>query len=370
MKAQLRNNPVNVLRIILYRFRFASMIIAINFVIALFFSCSEDPMGSSIDDRNLITVIPEDVGYSSTKLEEVKEAAKTSGFDAMIVLYDGKILFSWGEVSTNYFAHSIRKPFLSALYGIHVSNGTINLEATLEELQIDDIPPSLTSEEKQATVRQLLQSRSGVYHEAAAEMQSMIDSRPERGSHPPGAYFYYNNFDFNVAGVIFEQETGTKIFEEFKQRIATPIGMQEFSPENCHYHYELEKSKHPAYIFRMSARDMARFGALYQKNGNWDGEQIISEDWIEESTTVYSIEDTTLGNGYGYMWKIIPEGSILSEMFGGYRVIFHTGFGGVQALVIIPELNLVIVQRTNTDGPFEDKEMGMELGMMIINAKL
>ncbi len=353
-----------------YQFRTVSMAIVFLFVMIVFLSCSEDPVGSSTDERNLETVIPEDVGYSSSKLEEVKEAAKTSGFDAMIVLHDGKILFSWGEVSTNYFAHSIRKPFLSALYGVHVLNGTINLDATLEDLNIDDIPPSLTSEEKQATVRHLLQSRSGVYHEAAAEMQSMIDSRPERGSHPPGTYFYYNNFDFNVAGVIFEQETGTKIFEEFKRRIATPIGMQEFSAENCHYHYELEKSKHPAYIFRMSARDMARFGALYQKNGNWDGQQIISEDWIEESTTVYSIEDTTLGNGYGYMWKIIPKGSVISEMFGGYRVIFHTGLGGVQALVIIPELSLVIVQRTNTDVPFEDKELGMALGMMIVNARI
>jgi hypothetical protein len=70
------------------------------------------------------------------------------------------------------------------------------------------------------------------------------------------------------------------------------------------------------------------------------------------------------------MWRIIPEGSVFSELFGGYRIIYHTGLGGVQALVIIPDLNLVIVQRTDTDGYFEDKELGMELGMMIINARL
>jgi CubicO group peptidase (beta-lactamase class C family) len=332
--------------------------------------CSEDPVGSSFEDRNLKSVIPEEVGYSSAKLEEAKEFADTSGFDAMVVLYDGKILFSWGNVSTNYYVHSIRKPFLSALYGIHVSNGNINLETTLGELKIDDIPPVLTYEEKQATVRHLLQSRSGIYHVAAAEAQSMIETRPERGSHPPGTFYYYNNFDFNVAGVIFEQETETKIFKEFKRKIANPIGMQDFTVENCHYQYELDKSNYPAYVFRMSARDMARFGALYQKNGNWNGKQIIPEEWIEESTTVYSIEDTTLGAGYGYMWRIIPKGSVLSEMFGGYRIIYHTGLGGVQALIIVPDLNLVIVQRTDTDGYFEDKDLGMELGMMILNAGL
>jgi CubicO group peptidase (beta-lactamase class C family) len=346
------------------------LVILYCFTISFFCACNDDPLAPSNDYRDLKTVNPEDVGYSSEKLEAVKEFANTSGFDAMIVLYDGKILFSWGNVSTNYYVHSIRKPFLSALYGIHVSEGNINLDATLGELNIDDIPPSLTYEEKQATVRHLLQSRSGVYHEAAAEAQSMIDTRPERRSHPPGTFYYYNNFDFNVAGVIFEQETETTIFEEFKQQIATPIGMQDFTVENCHYQYELEKSKHPAYIFRMSARDMARFGALYQKNGNWDGKQIIPENWIAESTTVYSVEDSTFGIGYGYMWRIIPEGSVLSEMFDGYRIIYHTGLGGVQALVILPELNLVIVQRTDTDGNFEDKDLGMELGMMIINARL
>ena len=88
-------------------------------------------------------------------------------------MYDGKVLFSWGSVSHNYYTHSIRKPLLSALYGIHVNQGNINLDATMEDLNIDDIPPSLTNEEKQATVRDLIKSRSGVYHEAAAE--ALID---------------------------------------------------------------------------------------------------------------------------------------------------------------------------------------------------
>jgi CubicO group peptidase (beta-lactamase class C family) len=86
------------------------------------------------------------------------------------------------------------------LYGIHVGRGDIDLDATLAELDIDDITPYLTPIEKTATIRDLLLSRSGIYHEAAGESQSMIDLRPERGSHPPGTYFYYNNRDFNALG--------------------------------------------------------------------------------------------------------------------------------------------------------------------------
>ena len=338
------------------------------FVASTFFSCSKDPTSSEKDDNQLEYVTPEEVGYSSEELVEAGQFAEQSGYAAIMALHDGKVFFSWGEITKNYWCHSIRKPFLSALYGIHVEQGNIDLDATLEELNIDDIPPSLTPEEKQATVSDLLKSRSGVYHEAAAEHPSMIEIRPERGSHAPNTFFYYNNWDFNALGTIFEQETGTKIFEEFKRKIADPVGMEDFSIENCYYQYEPEKSIHPAYKFRMSARDMARFGVTYQKNGMWKDLRIIPSEWISESTTAYSIEDSTSGLGYGYMWNVFPEGSLIAEMVG-YPGYFHTGIG-VHALVIIPELKLVIVERFDTNGEWVDPDVGMELGMMIINARI
>ena len=342
-------------------------IIASLLSISIFISCSEDPASSEKDENQLEYVTPEEVGYSSNELVEAEQFAEQSGYAAIMALYDGKVFLSWGEISRNYWCHSIRKPFLSALFGIHVEQGNIDLDATLEELNIDDIPPSLTAEEKQATVRDLLKSRSGVYHEAAAEHPSMIEIRPERGSHAPNTFYYYNNWDFNALGTIFQQETGTDIFEEFKIKIAEPVGMEDFSIENCSYQYELEKSTHPAYKFRMSARDMARFGVIYQKNGMWKDVQIIPSEWITESTTAYTFVDS-VGFGYGYMWNVFPEGSLIAEMVGSPG-FYHTGIG-VHSLVIIPELKLVIVERLDTDGPWVDPDVGMELGMMIINARL
>ncbi|MBM3791618.1 MAG: beta-lactamase family protein, partial [Acidobacteria bacterium] len=130
---------------------------------------------------DLPAVHPEAVGYSSHRLEEAARFAEQTGYAAIMVLYDGQVLFSWGEVDKNFNCHSIRKPLLSALYGIHVAEGHINLDSSLEQLGIDDIPPGLTVAEKQATIRELLQSRSGVYHEAAGETQEMMDARPPRG---------------------------------------------------------------------------------------------------------------------------------------------------------------------------------------------
>jgi CubicO group peptidase (beta-lactamase class C family) len=146
--------------------------------------------------------------------------------------------------------------------------------------------------------------------------------------------------------------------------------MQDFSADNCEYQYEYDKSEHPAYPVRMSCRDLARFGVLYQHNGSWNGEQIIPAEWILESTSMQSVEDSTYGTGYGYMWKIYPKESLASQLLGGYGVYGHTGLGGVQTLIIIPELKLVIVERTNTDAPYVDKELGVELGLMIVNGRL
>ena len=149
------------------------------------------------EDDTLEWVSPEAVGWSSPDLQEAHAFALQSGCQAVMALYDGKVFFSRGNIHRNYAVDAIRKPFLSALYGIHSARGNINLDATLEDLHIDDIAPGLTHAEKQAGVEHLLMSRSGVYHEAADEDQTMINTRPARGSHAPDTFFYYNNWDFN-----------------------------------------------------------------------------------------------------------------------------------------------------------------------------
>jgi CubicO group peptidase (beta-lactamase class C family) len=209
---------------------------------------------------------PEPLGWSLEKLAVAHDYATTIHTAAMMVIVGGQVLDEWGETATRFNIHSIRKSFLNALYGIHVSTGHINLSATLGELGIDDNEPSLTSEEKQATVGDLLKARSGVYHAAVYETAAMQARRPPRGNHAPGTFWYYNNWDFNVLGTIFERQTKTNLFAEFKARIADPIGMGDFRLEDCTYVTGAD-SVYPAYPFRMTARDMARFGLLFLRAG-------------------------------------------------------------------------------------------------------
>ncbi len=168
------------------------------------------------------------LGWSEPLLQAARNYAATKKTTAMMIVQGGQVVDQWGDVNKKIEVRSIRKSFLSALYGIHVSEGHIDLGRTLSELGIDDRPPALTVIEKQATILDLLRARSGVYHDAARETAAMRAKRPVRGSHPPGTFYYYNNWDFNALGTIFEKLTGKGIFEEFARRIAAPIGMEDY----------------------------------------------------------------------------------------------------------------------------------------------
>jgi CubicO group peptidase (beta-lactamase class C family) len=122
-----------------------------------------------------------------------------------MIVQRGEVIDQWGDIDQKIDSYSIRKSLLSALYGIYSAEGAIDTNQTVEELGIDDSPDPLTKEEKQARVVDLLRARSGVYHPVDFETDLMKRNRPARGSHAPGTFWYYNNWDFNVLGTIFEK---------------------------------------------------------------------------------------------------------------------------------------------------------------------
>ena len=293
---------------------------------------------------------PEDRGWSSEKLGAAKAYADSIDTAAVVIVDDGIIVSQWGATATKLNVHSIRKSFLSALYGIAVAKGQIDLNATLEQLGIDDNEPSLTPEEKKARVIDLLKARSGVYHAALYETPGMKAEKPTRGSHPPRSFWSYNNWDFNALGTIYEKLTHDSIYRAFDAQIAQRIGMEDYVPSEQEY-VTGPDSIHRAYPFRMTARDMARFGLLYMRRGKWREAQLIPAPWVRDSTTAYSVADGNARDGYsgyGYLWWIavngnhypgveLPDGSFSAWGAGGHFI------------VVIPALNLVVVHRVNTD---------------------
>lgn len=299
---------------------------------------------------------PELLGWSSEKLNDAREYTSTLNTSAVVIVENGVIVDEWGETQTRYKLHSVRKSLMNALYGIQVDAGKIHLSDTLETLGIDEWVSPLSADEKQATIAELLQARSGVYHPAAYETYNMRTKRPTRGSHPHGSYWFYNNWDFNSLITIYERQTGTRMGEAFYAQIAQPLKMEQFRLSDTRHLYELEKSHHPAFLFLMSARDLARFGLLYLRKGRWNKQQILSTKWIEESMVAYSsTKRINHLSGYGYLWWIGTD---------RYAAL---GSGG-QTLMIIPRCRLVIVhlaERLGRSDPLAHYQAGKLVDLIL-----
>ncbi len=153
--------------------------------------------------------------------------------------------------------------------------------------------------------------------------------------------------------------------------------MQDFKVSYCNYYYELQYSLHPAYIFRMSARDRARFGLLFLQEGRWKNEQLITRQWVKKSTTSYS--DASLGykelegRGYGFMWwtmakktPILKDWKHLAKVG---RLFYAAGYKG-HVIMIMPNLEMVFVQVVDTDQGLEvEHPESFTLMDMILDAK-
>ena len=279
-------------------------------------------------------VSPELMGWSTEGLTEARAHSGRLGTSALIIIENGVVVDAWGKLDEHYQSRSMRKSFLSMLFGKAIADGKLKLSDTLETLGIDDNSP-LTEEERQATLYDLLTSQSGVYHAANFETAGMRRKRPERGSHSPGSFWFYNNWDFNTLGTIYERATGQGVFEAFREEIAEPLQMQHHRPEDTRYFHD-EYSEHPAYRFSMQPFDLARIGLLYLRDGVWDGQQVVPRDWVELSTEAHvDLDRKGFYEGYGFMWWVGED---------GFAAVGARG----QRIFVMPERDLVIVHMVDT----------------------
>ena len=293
---------------------------------------------------------PETAGYSIEALAEVGALAETFATDGIVVTVDGKLLWEFGDTTQLSYLASVRKSVLAMLYGPYVVDGTIDLDATLEELGIDDVG-GLLPIERQATVRDLISARSGVYHVASNPGDNLADA-PERGSQQPGEYYLYSNWDFNAAGAVFEQLTGKNIYDAFGEKLAEPLGFEQWIRLIQLKNGDTDRSQHKAYHMTFSTRDMARLGELVRQAGNWQGQQLLPAEWVAEMTSLVTpndemnpaeVRDSEFG--YGYMWWVWDGPKVECAYEGGY-----TGRGAYgQFITVLPKLDMVVAHKTLPD---------------------
>jgi CubicO group peptidase (beta-lactamase class C family) len=288
-------------------------------------------------------------GWSQEVLQKtnlfIRDESNTTG---LVVVDRGRVVYRYGDIEELSYVASVRKSILSMLYGYWVENGTIKLETTLEQLNIDDIG-GLLPIERQATIDHVITARSGVYHPASYSGDNLAEA-PPRGSQKPGTYMLYSNWDFNVAGAIFEQLTKRDIYDELQSQLAIPLQFEDWDRSAQRKAGDLTVSKYPAYPIWVSTRDMARLGYLMLREGQWNGRQVISRAWTRKIvgvvTPIHEMNPPRTRDGqfgYGYMWWVWDGPKAVGPFKGAYTAIGAVG----QWITVFPSLDLVIAHKTH-----------------------
>lgn len=296
-------------------------------------------------------VSPEKYGYRNDMGNEIEQfIAANMTTTGLVVVVGGEIIYQYGNLTQLSYLASCRKSVLAMLYGKYVENGTIDLSLMVGQMGMDDVG-GLLPIEKEASILNCITARSGVYHIASNTGDDRAYA-PERGSQIPGEYYLYNNWDFNIAGAMFENLTSKNIYSAFETDLAQPLQFQDFSLAEQRKGGTLSISKYPAYHFYLSTRDMARLGYLMLREGKWKNSQVISEEWVSTISSAYTkVTEMNPDSrkvkswGYGYMWWVWDG---LANR-NAYKNAYTAKGAGGQYITVLPALDMVIAHKTATN---------------------
>ncbi len=150
----------------------------------------------------------------------------------------------------------------------------------------------------------------------------------------PGTGFEYTNGVSHLLSAIVTETTGMSASEFAEEHLFTPLGISGFMWENDSH------GRNWGYAgLYLTPHDMAKIGYLFLNEGVWDGEQIVSSEWVEEATSKHV--DATIMPGYGYQWWVSPTGF--------YSAVGYMG----QFIHVVPDLDLVVVTTSSEEADFD-----------------
>ena len=245
---------------------------------------------------------------------------------------------------------SVTKSITSAALGIAIDEGLIEGVDVPAMEMFEGYGQDLNDPlRKAASLEDLLTMRSGIdwnemtsYNDSTNSciimeksenwVQYVLD-QPMREE--PGTVFDYNSGVSVLLGKIIELKTGQTADKWTEEKLFKPIGIDEY------YWKKTPKGEVDTEGgLYLSAYDLARIGYLFMNGGEWEGQQVISKEWVDASTSSV-VEDVRPDNdrpdtGYGYQWWIPVEETLGTKVFAG------NGYGG-QFLQVVPEHDMIVV---------------------------
>ena len=301
----------------------------------------------AVYEQAFVRATPESQGISSdlfTALLRELDASKDTEMHHFMALRHGKVIcecnFAPYPKGMWHITHSMCKSITGMAIGMLIEEEKLKLDENIYDIFPDHINAFSKIFRPVITVENLLTMTSGVTFNESG----IVSGNDWLGSFlnasvngKPGTEFQYNSLNTYVLSAIVTKRTGETLTEYLTPRLFGPLGITKYYWETC----PKGITKGGWGLF-LCAEDMAKLGQLYLQRGKWNGQQLVSEYWIEISTARHlKTQNGTYGYGYQLWMEQRPGSFEYNGMLG-------------QNVIIYPDMDMVLVTNAGNKEMFQD----------------
>lgn len=301
----------------------------------------------AVYEQAFVRATPESQGISSdlfAALLRDLDASKDTEMHHFMALRHGKVIcecnFAPYPKGMWHITHSMCKSITGMAIGMLIEEGKLKLDENIYDIFSDQINALSKIFRPVITVENLLTMTSGVTFNESG----IVSGNDWLGSFlnasvngKPGTEFQYNSLNTYVLSAIVTKRTGETLTEYLTPRLFGPLGITKYYWETC----PKGITKGGWGLF-LCAEDMAKLGQLYLQRGKWNGQQLVSEYWIEISTARHlKTQNDTYGYGYQLWMEQRPGSFEYNGMLG-------------QNVIIYPDMDMVLVTNAGNKEMFQD----------------
>ena len=301
----------------------------------------------AVYEQAFVRATPESQGISSdlfAALLRELDASKDTEMHHFMALRHGKVIcecnFAPYPKGMWHITHSMCKSITGMAIGMLIEEGKLKLDENIYDIFSDQMNALSKIFRPVITVENLLTMTSGVTFNESG----IVSGNDWLGSFlnasvngKPGTEFQYNSLNTYVLSAIVTKRTGETLTEYLTPRLFEPLGITKYYWETC----PKGITKGGWGLF-LCAEDMAKLGQLYLQKGKWNGQQLVSEYWIEISTARHlKTQNDTYGYGYQLWMEQRPGSFEYNGMLG-------------QNVIIYPDMDMVLVTNAGNKEMFQD----------------
>ena len=301
----------------------------------------------AVYEQAFVRATPESQGISSdlfAALLRELDTSKDTEMHHFMALRHGKVIcecnFAPYPKGMWHITHSMCKSITGMAIGMLIEEEKLKLDENIYDIFSDHINAFSKIFRLVITVENLLTMTSGITFNESG----IVSGNDWLGSFlnasvngKPGTEFQYNSLNTYVLSAIVTKRTGETLTEYLTPRLFGPLGITKYYWETC----PKGITKGGWGLF-LCAEDMAKLGQLYLQRGKWNGQQLVSEYWIEISTARHlKTQNDTYGYGYQLWMEQRPGSFEYNGMLG-------------QNVIIYPDMDMVLVTNAGNKEMFQD----------------